>query len=81
MRSSDLFFIALILVIVCAGSIVAFSYASNPTTGTDTFGNAVQPGTNQTAQTITDTAAHEADFTGLFVVFIAVVLIIVVILG
>jgi hypothetical protein len=81
MRTGDLLFIFLILVIGCIGGLVAIASQSNPTTGADTFGSATTENVNRTSELVTNVQVAETEYSGVFLLFAAIGVVIMLIIG
>lgn len=81
MRTGDLLFIFLILVIGCVGGFAAIASQSNPTTGEDTFGAATSEQTNRTSELVSNVQVAETEYSGVFLLFAAIAVVIMLIVG
>lgn len=81
MRVMDLIFIFTVLVAVCIGGIVIIASGNNPVGYTDTFGNAPSDQTNRSAELVGAVTTAEASYSGWFLLFAVVAVIIVIMLG
>jgi len=81
LRILDLFFIFILLIAVCFGGILALSSSSNPTTQTDTFGRSTSESTNRSAELVSTVTITESNYSGWFILFVALAIIIVIMLS
>lgn len=81
MRTGDLLFIFLILIAGCFGGIAMISSQQNPTTGSDTFGGTTSEQTNRTSEMVSEVQVTEANYSGWFLLFAALAVVIMLIIG
>ena len=81
MRTGDLLFIFLILTIGCIGGLAAIASQSNPTMGADTFGSATGENVNRTSELVSNVQVAETEYSGLFLLFAAIGVVIMLIIG
>ena len=81
MRTGDLLFIFLILVIGCVAGLAMIASQSNPTTGADTFGGATGENVNRTSELVTNVQVAETEYSGFFLLFAALAVVIMIIIG
>ena len=81
MRTGDLLFIFMVLVVGCIGGLAAIASQSNSTTGTDTFGGATSDQTNRTSELVSNVQVAETGYSGVFLLFAAIAVVIMLIVG
>lgn len=81
MRTGDLLFIFLILIAGCFGGIAMIATQQSPTTGTDTFGGATSADVNRTSEMVSEVQVTEANYSGWFLLFAALAVVIMLIIG
>lgn len=81
MRTGDLLFILVVLIAASVGGIALMASQSNPTTGADTFGGATSEQTNRTSEMVSEVGVTEVNYSGYFVLFAALAVVISIIIG
>jgi hypothetical protein len=81
MRTGDLLFILVILIAGSIGGIALMASQQNPTTTEDTFGSATSEQTNKTSEMVSEVGVAEANYSGYFVLFAALAIVISIIIG
>ena len=81
MRTSDLLFIFVIFIAACVGGIAMMASHQDATVTTDTFGAATSANVNRTADMVSEVQVTEANYSGYFLLFVALAVIISIIIG
>jgi hypothetical protein len=81
MRTGDLLFIFLVLIVGCFGGIAMIASQQNPTTGADTFGGATSSDVNRTSEMVSEVQVTETNYSGWFILFAALAVVIMLIIG
>jgi hypothetical protein len=81
MRTSDLFFIVIVLVIACFGGLAMMASHTDSTKVADSFGSSTTPNVNKTAELVEKTTTQENSVMGYLLLLAAVITVIVILIG
>lgn len=81
MRTSDLFFIIVVAIVCVFGMIAAYASHQSPVGIVDSNGNTTSMTTNATERFVGNVTAVEAQITGEFILFVAVILVVLIVIG
>lgn len=81
MRTGDIFFVVVIMIVCLFGGVIALGSQTSPVGIVDSNGNTTSATTNATAHAIQNIHQGETTYSSWFILFLAVVLVISVIVG